>query len=361
MVSRMNARLTTVVIASLALVACDDGGVPFFFGGADAGFDVTPRVDAGVSDVGALDAAASDAVALDGGAEQGDAGDAERDASEAETDAQDSALPDLPPADRDGDGVLDESDLDPGDPLACADTDGDGCDDCSVHGALRPDDDGYDGDFDGTCEIAYDLTCLHGPSAADDPYRRVACDHLALANLDRVRFADESGNAAPLEWFEAAWEVARAHSQDMCDRNYFEHDNLEGQNAGERMRAAGLSLSGWAENIAIGAEPAVDAHYRFMAEPTCTGHRGNLLAPSLRSMAVGVILCENPTSNWRGLYYTTQNFRGGGGGSPSYCTNAATACELPPLPVSVAEAFCAFAGVRCQTNVSLAEWGCPDD
>ena len=37
-------------------------------------------------------------------------------------------------------------------------------------------------------------------------------------------------------WLEA---IARAHSQDMANKNYFDHNNLKGQNPTDRAKAAG--------------------------------------------------------------------------------------------------------------------------
>lgn len=53
--------------------------------------------------------------------------------------------------DDDNDGVLDVNDLDPLDAFVCADSDGDGCDDCSS-GTNDPNNDGADNDSDGVCD-----------------------------------------------------------------------------------------------------------------------------------------------------------------------------------------------------------------
>jgi len=58
-----------------------------------------------------------------------------------------------PAFDADGDSWFDACDANPGDPRACADTDGDGCDDCSS-GAYDPRADGDDADTDGLCVLA---------------------------------------------------------------------------------------------------------------------------------------------------------------------------------------------------------------
>lgn len=55
--------------------------------------------------------------------------------------------------DDDGDGVDDIDDGDPNDPFVCDDTDGDGCDDCSVAQMLEPNNDGTDTDGDGACDL----------------------------------------------------------------------------------------------------------------------------------------------------------------------------------------------------------------
>lgn len=59
--------------------------------------------------------------------------------------------------DDDGDGVLDKDDSHPIDKTRCADTDADGCDDCSS-GSFAPSADGADGDDDGQCDDSDDCT-----------------------------------------------------------------------------------------------------------------------------------------------------------------------------------------------------------
>jgi hypothetical protein len=71
-------------------------------------------------------------------------------------DLDDDGLCDAGDDDDDGDGVQDGEDDDALDPNVCADTDGDGCDDCTVTGADGSggdiDDDGADADGDGICD-----------------------------------------------------------------------------------------------------------------------------------------------------------------------------------------------------------------
>lgn len=55
-----------------------------------------------------------------------------------------------------------------------------------------------------------------------------------LVNIERQNYG-----LSTLEYDTELAEIARAHSQDMATRNYFSHDNPEGQGPTERAKAAG--------------------------------------------------------------------------------------------------------------------------
>ena len=63
------------------------------------------------------------------------------------------ALADVCDDDDDNDGFLDSEDTAPLDPTACADSDQDGCDDCSGGAGYDPFSDGPDNDVDGVCDL----------------------------------------------------------------------------------------------------------------------------------------------------------------------------------------------------------------
>ncbi len=266
--------------------------------------------------------------------------------------------------DSDGDGVVDDLDPDPDFAFICGIGDDDGCDDCSLEGSRAPGNDGYDPDGDGVCELALDRDCVHGEHAADDPSRLEACAMLAIANADRRYFSAESGAAAPLVWSEAIWEVAIAHSRDMCEAGFFEHENLLGQDPSDRAAAAGLEY-GLSENIALNLDPR-SAAFGLMSEPTCVGHRLNLLDPRSVEVGIGYHLCHNPDySPWGQHHHITQDFRVDFSLARSdYCLDPATACELPGNPPSTAVCppevldfgFCAPVEASL-----LNDWGCPVD
>jgi hypothetical protein len=115
--------------------------------------------------------------------------------------------------------------------------------------------------------------------------------------------------------------AARAHSQDMFTRNYFEHTNPEGKSPGDRIAAAGYTFTTWGENIAFYSEgrfrapsaSEMDAergnpewaerHHEGLFESP--GHRTNLLRDSFRELGPGVTVDPRGTSI---VSYATQAF-----------------------------------------------------
>ena len=79
--------------------------------------------------------------------------------------------------------------------------------------------------------------------------------------------------------------VARAHSQDMFVRGYFAHENPEGRDPFDRMRAANIHFSSAGENLAL-AQTVEIAHVNLMNSP---GHRANILNPSFGRVGIGIL------------------------------------------------------------------------
>jgi hypothetical protein len=244
-------------------------------------------------------------------------------------------------------GVDDDNDLveagdDPNDAdnTVCGDSDSDGCDDCSVAGVFDPANDGWDENSDGNCELPLDYDCMNGANADSDPYRLQACIMFTYVNQDRSLFAAESGNAAPLAWNEDIWEVAVAHSIDMCESEYFSHYHpVSGDGPSDRASAAGLTYQ-LAENIAmyLGTDvlgPGV-MQYDFMEEPTCVGHRANVLERRAIEVGIGYHICDN-LGLYDGYHFVTQNFRWNFGISASaYCQAPSNVCNIPANPPTTA-------------------------
>jgi uncharacterized protein YkwD len=101
---------------------------------------------------------------------------------------------------------------------------------------------------------------------------------LALVNAERAAVGCEA-LAADVEL--AA--VARAHSEDMRDRGFFDHVNLDGLDPFERAEAAGVTAR--AENIARGQQDATDVMAAWMDS---SGHRANILDCGLTRLGISV-------------------------------------------------------------------------
>ena len=86
--------------------------------------------------------------------------------------------------------------------------------------------------------------------------------------------------------------AARAHSVDMVNRRYFEHDSPDGNTPEERVAAAGYADYG-GENIAYGQRSAAEVMSDWMGSPD---HRRNILDCGFTTVGVGL----DP----RGMYWT---------------------------------------------------------
>ncbi len=97
---------------------------------------------------------------------------------------------------------------------------------------------------------------------------------------------------------------ARIKSQDMGDRNYFDHKNPEGELITAQMSRDGISYRAWGENIAYigGISDINEVADQFMTNwMNSQGHRENILSPNFTSIGVGVYKTGN-------RYYATQEF-----------------------------------------------------
>lgn len=109
--------------------------------------------------------------------------------------------------------------------------------------------------------------------------------------------------------------IARDHSQDMADRNYFDHDTPEGRDPTDRGMAVGYNCRkdygsyytyGLAENIYsiswAGSNPERVARQMVDSWMTSPGHRQNILESDYDVLGVGIALSRS------GALYATQNF-----------------------------------------------------
>ncbi|MGB9366676.1 MAG: FG-GAP-like repeat-containing protein [Xanthobacteraceae bacterium] len=112
----------------------------------------------------------------------------------------------------------------------------------------------------------------------------------------------------PLAMNEALLSAARAHSQDMIDRDYFDHNTPEGVTPSQRIANAGYSAIGSGENIAVRSTNGsvttamtLMLHQDFFVDGTVPGrgHRLNLLQANFQEVGVGQV-----TGNFQGFNAT---------------------------------------------------------
>lgn len=121
------------------------------------------------------------------------------------------------------------------------------------------------------------------PSGGDCGHDSTEAEVMRLANLERT-----SSGLAALECDAVLVAAARGHSEDMCERDYFEHVTPEGLTVGDRVRAAGGDYDIAGENIAWGYRTASAVHEGWM---TSEGHRENILWPHYSRIGVGYVDC----------------------------------------------------------------------
>lgn len=126
-----------------------------------------------------------------------------------------------------------------------------------------------------------------------------------------------------LMWDDKLADIARDHSQDMVNNNYFSHDNLRGEDPPARAKRHGYPVRkylglGWysdgiAENIGkmptgnvigvgyVGRDENEIAYAHVKSWMQCPDHRSNILEASYDKLGVGVAYGGQ-------CYIATQNF-----------------------------------------------------
>ncbi|MCM2417593.1 CAP domain-containing protein [Streptomyces sp. RKAG293] len=84
--------------------------------------------------------------------------------------------------------------------------------------------------------------------------------------------------------------AARAHSDDMAARGYYEHATPDGQDPGNRLTSAGYPWTRWGENIGRGAK---DPRAAMTAWMKSAAHRSNILNCAFKEIGVGVSMRPN--------------------------------------------------------------------
>ncbi len=127
-----------------------------------------------------------------------------------------------------------------------------------------------------------------------DAVKKLEHEVIQLVNQERAKYG--------LKPLNAHWElsrVARIKSQDMRDRNYFNHTSPTYGSPFEMIKNFGLTYRMAAENIAAGQ---TDPHSVMNNWMNSTGHRNNILNPNLTHIGCGYA----QGGKWR--HYWTQMF-----------------------------------------------------
>ncbi|NUR98838.1 MAG: CAP domain-containing protein [Kribbellaceae bacterium] len=102
--------------------------------------------------------------------------------------------------------------------------------------------------------------------------------------LDYTNQIREQQGCGPLKLDSALVEAAGKHASDMVRRHYMDHTNPDGQDPGDRMKAAGYRGSTWGENIAAGYDSAEKVVAAWMQSD---GHRKNILNCRFTTIGIG--------------------------------------------------------------------------
>lgn len=125
------------------------------------------------------------------------------------------------------------------------------------------------------------------PTPVPPPTGGAAAAVVALTNDARV-----AAGCAPLRTDARITTAAQAHSTDMAEKGYFDHNSPDGRDPGDRMVAAGYPTPG-GENIARGQRDAAEVVQAWLDSP---GHRRNIEDCSFTTIGVGL--------DERGNYWT---------------------------------------------------------
>ena len=101
-------------------------------------------------------------------------------------------------------------------------------------------------------------------------------DAWSTAHVYRVNQHRQAHGVILLRWNELLATAALAHADDMAERNFFDHDNPEGENVVVRVTRTGYPIGAVGENLARGAASNNEVIDAWMRSP---GHRDNIIFP----------------------------------------------------------------------------------
>ena len=143
------------------------------------------------------------------------------------------------------------------------------------------------------------LSCFASFASAEETYSAQEQQMLDLINSERAKYGVES-----LRMNAVLTQVARDHSKEMIEKDYFSHNSFDGTFFSDRIKDAGYPLYRVAENIAMNYPPDVEkAHENLMGS---SGHRANILSADYNEIGIGIWVGEYSSYPNTAMY--TQDF-----------------------------------------------------
>ena len=118
----------------------------------------------------------------------------------------------------------------------------------------------------------------------------IAAQCVQMVNQERA-----AAGLAPVTSHPAVQKAAELHSADQATRNKMTHTGSNGSNAGRRISAQGYNWATWGENVAAGQPDCTSVMGAWMAS---SGHRANILNPSMTEIGIGAVTATNGTIYW---------------------------------------------------------------
>ncbi|MDQ0340308.1 uncharacterized protein YkwD [Caldalkalibacillus uzonensis] len=127
---------------------------------------------------------------------------------------------------------------------------------------------------------------LPEPSPLNEQERQAVDQANERQIFDMVNVTRTMIKLTPFDWHDGVADVARRHSQDMLENNYFDHYSPHYGDLGERLQRGGVTFAKAGENIAWNYVDAADVHHGWLNSP---GHRQNIVEPAFTHLGVGVV------------------------------------------------------------------------
>lgn len=154
-----------------------------------------------------------------------------------------------------------------------------------------------------TSHVGAPVPTPHGAAPPDANLDPIISQVIELSNQAR----QANGCNIPLTNHALLNLAAQRHSEDMIERDYFEHTSPDGKDPGDRITATGYVWSTYGENIAAGYATPAEVMGGWMNSP---GHRANILNCDFREIGIGYAVRQSNAGRaepfWTQVFATQQ-------------------------------------------------------